>query len=151
MLSSLIPRASLSRLCPRRSPKEKKATHIFAPPHNSLVLCSLLVKSLPLRARQNRRELNGRKKARKRNYQHNPDSWLKVKENTVRLFPLSRETINHPIPLRLFALLLLLALWFLTLSLFGFFFPCALSESLSCNTFSLASATVTDSSVSVVW
>ncbi|KAK9564895.1 hypothetical protein V6Z88_002951 [Aspergillus fumigatus] len=67
----------LSRLCPRRSPKEKKATHIFAPPHNSLVLCSLLVKSLPLRARQNRRELNGRKKARKRNYQHNPDSWLK--------------------------------------------------------------------------
>ncbi|KAK9550015.1 hypothetical protein V6Z79_007898 [Aspergillus fumigatus] len=68
----------LSRLCPRRSPKEKKATHIFAPPHNSLVLCSLLVKSLPLRARQNRRELNGRKKARKRNYQHNPDSWLKT-------------------------------------------------------------------------
>ncbi|KAK9583150.1 hypothetical protein V6Z92_007313 [Aspergillus fumigatus] len=78
VLSSLIPRASLSRLCPRRSPKEKKATHIFAPPHNSLVLCSLLVKSLPLRARQNRRELNGRKKARKRNYQHNPDSWLKT-------------------------------------------------------------------------
>jgi hypothetical protein len=71
--------------------KKKKPAHIFAPPHNSLVVSSL---SLDLFERAKQKGLNGRKKGGKGIIKNITDSLLKVKE-TLSRFPLVQSN-NQP-------------------------------------------------------